>query len=492
MPEQRLEGSQLRILRQLPQLGLQVGNSVLQRRRIRVHQLELLNHLIVQGHRQIGRQPQRSHHVAVQASQQRVLIPQQVGPLGLDALPELVDLHQVDDAGVQVRFEQGQGPELQVQAVLRIAVLLQLLQQAQVAADRAFTAAGEPRAAAATAATAGAEARASKASGRPDAAQAARARAGKAGQAGPAQKAAAPRRTGDAQVTDGHPGVEPVPIAFKRTQVAQQRTFHNGQLFQRDIPPRAAQQRLDQRETADRTDQVGVPARKLPDERIGETDQQFGPRGELPLDAERRVGDRPAHRQPILLGRLPRRLDFEPPRQRVVPQAGPRQIPVVRVHGIRPAEELGVQAKPLGAHIQGRQVQRLELLLVVRRMHEGQLQGRVDIQHDLAAFVLRHILAQVRPPVRILQLVPVPVAVPMRPAFLAVQTMHVLMRVRIVRRHRRLVGIVFVVVPTPLVQLDRKVGDRPARVGRLLLNQLLDLAIRLQAIVLTVAAWTGC
>ncbi len=65
---------------------------------------------------------------------------------------ELIDLHDVDQPGVEIRFEQLQRPLLQVQTILRVADLLGILQQTEEPADIARTATGKARATSARAA----------------------------------------------------------------------------------------------------------------------------------------------------------------------------------------------------------------------------------------------------------------------------------------------------------------------------------------------------
>jgi hypothetical protein len=51
----------------------------------------------------------------------------QVGAFCLDVLAELIDLSDVDEAGVEVGLQQGQGPGLRVEGLLAVAYLGDLL-----------------------------------------------------------------------------------------------------------------------------------------------------------------------------------------------------------------------------------------------------------------------------------------------------------------------------------------------------------------------------
>ena len=92
-----------------------------------IDELELLNQGIVQFHRQVGRQAKRTREISFQSVLKIVAILQQTGAFCLDVLPELIDLHEVNDPGVQVGLQQRQGAELQFEAVFGVANALQRL-----------------------------------------------------------------------------------------------------------------------------------------------------------------------------------------------------------------------------------------------------------------------------------------------------------------------------------------------------------------------------
>ena len=84
-----------------------------------------------------------------------------------------------------------------------------------------------------------------------------------------------------------------------------------------------------------------------------------------------------------------------------------------------------------------------------------------------------------------------PFALPMLPAFHAVDALHQLMRSRIVRRHRRPVRIVRIEHPRTRIRRDRVVLQIPAWVICPMANQAIDLVVSRPAIVRARAASQG-
>ncbi len=125
------------------------------------------------------------------------------------------------------------------------------------------------------------------------------------------------------------------------------------------------------------------------------------------------------------------------------------------------AEVLRVETEPLERYVQRRQVQFLQVPLVVRRMEQCELNRRIEVEHIEAVVVSAHELLEVVPPARVLQADAVTVVVPVLGPLHAIDFVHELVRFRIIRRHGRVVGVIWVVEPGPHVRIHREIGPRP-------------------------------
>ena len=152
------------------------------------------------------------------------------------------------------------------------------------------------------------------------------------------------------------------------------------------------------------------------------------------------------------------------------------------VDRVVPAEVLRVQAKPFGRDIQRGEVERLELLLVGWRVDVGQLDRRIDIELDYSLLADLDILAKLVSPGEVLITDAVPVVMPLFPALDAIDRVHVLVRDRVIRRHRRTIRIVIVVVTTARIHLDAVVRGGPAGIVVSLRDHVVGIAIGLQPV----------
>ena len=214
------------------------------------------------------------------------------------------------------------------------------LEEAEESADVAGATAGEACTAGATAADLEADAVATEEHAA-DVAEATDARAGEAGEAGAAEEAAAAlellRRAGP----EGHLEEEALTVELERAEVRQERPLDDRQRLQRDRPAGALEDRLDEVEVHQRHVGVFVWPGKLPHDRIDDADDHRAGAGEVSARSEVR-GRRPRRRGP-----------------------GGIERPAVGVGGVVAAEQLDIEPEPLRAHVEGREVERLELILPI-------------------------------------------------------------------------------------------------------------------------------
>ena len=226
-------------------------------------ELERLDERLVEGHRRVGRQTEDVDLIVLDLVGERRLRLEEPRPAGFDALAELVDLVEADEARFEVGIEEGQGPFLGEEILLGVADLLAGLEKAVEAADVAGTTAGKPRAAGAPAADLEADTVAAEEHAA-DVAETTDARAGEPGEAGAAEEAAAAlellRRAGP----EGDLEEEALPIKLERPQVRQERALDDRQGLERDRPAGTLEERLDKVEVDERDVRVFVRPGKLP------------------------------------------------------------------------------------------------------------------------------------------------------------------------------------------------------------------------------------
>ena len=427
-------------------------------------ELERLDERLVEGHRRVRGKAEDVDLEGLDLVGERRFRLEEPRPAGLDALAELVDLVEADEARFEVGIEEGQGPFLGEEILLGVADLLAGLEEADEAADVAGTATGEPRAAGATAADLEADTVATEEHAA-DVAETTDARAGEPGESGAAEEAAAAlellRRAGP----EGDLEEEALPIKLERPQVPEERPLDDRQGLERDRPAGTLEERLDKIKIDERDVRVFVRPGKLPHDRIDDADDHRSGTGEVSPGPEVRFR-RPRGRGPGGIERSP-----------------------VGVGGAVATEDLDIKPEALRAHVEGREVERLELILPIERVEIGQADRRLERELDRPAVSDLHHLGDPRPPLGVVERRPITIVVPLLPALLPVDAMHVTVRRRVVGRHRRKDLIVDVVEPAPLV-LANVVVDRhgPARVARLLRQEGAHLPVGLRVIAAARAA----
>ena len=256
-----------------------------------------------------------------------------------------------------------------------------------------------------------------------------------------------------------------LPVELERAQVRQERPLDDRQGLQRDRPAGTLEDGLDEVEVDERDVGVFVRPGKLPHDRIDDADDHRPGTGEVAPGPEIR-GRRPRRRGP-----------------------GGIERPPVGVAGVVATEDLDIEPEPLRAHVEGREVERLELILPIERVQIGQADRRLECELDRPAVGDLHHLGDPRPPLGVVERRPITVVVPLLPALLSVDAVHVTVRRRVVGGHRRKDLVVDVVESAPLVLANVVVDrHRPARVARLLRQEGAHLPVGLRVIAAARAA----
>ena len=224
---------------------------------------------------------------------------------------------------------------------------------------------------------------------------------------------------------------------LERAEVAEQCSLGNRQPFEFDSSPAEPQQRLHKREIQRRRDRVSAVAGEVPHERVRDTNHEF-------------AGCREATTQLQIVGQ----------RQQAAIASGFFRAAKTAIDSPA-AEELSVVAKAFAADVQRRQVQRFELLVIVRRMNPRELDCIFQLEPHHAVGVRRHVLNELLAPGRILQPVGHSAVQPAVPGFHSVNRLHVFVRLGIVLRHRRRDGVVHVRKPAPRIHIDAVIRDVP-------------------------------
>ena len=193
------------------------------------------------------------------------------------------------------------------------------------------------------------------------------------------------------------------------------------------------------------------------------------------------AADVPPQGQSIAFGALDGRIDHESAQHRVETKRRRDQRAVVGIFRIISTEELRIQAESLRCDVQGGQIERLQLVLVGWRVHVGELERRVEVELDRTIVADLDIFGQRLAPFGILQFDSISVVMPVLPAFLAVSLKHVLVRGRIVRGHRRTIGVVRVKISTARINLDAIVGRAPPRIFVSLLDNAVSFSISVKS-----------
>ena len=210
-----------------------------------------------------------------------------------------------------------------------------------------------------------------------------------------------PRRDGPdtPRFTHGHLRVEPVPIPLERAQVRQQVALHNRQLLERHDPgpPRATT-------AAPGSDSTASPSRACPDPQRSTRPSSPSPPpsrrpSRIPSEATRRSMSANCCTRRATGCRAPPRS-----RSTIGRQIGSQQPSEVIESRAVAAVELHLEAEPLRAHVQRRQVDRLQLAPVAGRVGHGQLQRRVQVQKHFVLVVESRVLDQHLTPLGIVQL----------------------------------------------------------------------------------------
>jgi hypothetical protein len=454
----RILGLLERLLRADGVGGEERADVVLQLLELRADELERLDERLVEGDRRVGGDAEDVDLEALELVGERGLHLQQPGPVGLDALAELIDLVEAHQAPFEIGVEQRQGALLGGDVLLGVADLLAQLEETEEAADVAGAAAGKPRAAGAAAADLEADALAAEEHAA-EVAEAADAGAREAGESGAAEESAAALELLRGGPTERHLEEEPLAVELQRPQVGQQRPLDDRQRLQGDRPAGALEQRLDEVEVDQRDVVVSVGAGELPHHRVEQANGERAGGGKVFPRPEERIG-RPHRRRP-----------------------GGVERAAVGVGGGVAAEQLDVEPEALGADVECGEIQRLELVLPVERVEVRQADRRRQVEADRAGGGDLGELTDPLAPVAVLEIGPVAVGVPARPARLAVDAVHVAVRRRVVRRHRWEDLAVFVVEPAARIHPHGVVeGVVPARVARLLRQQRAHLAVGLEVV----------
>lgn len=252
---------------------------------------------------------------------------------------------------------------------------------------------------------------------------------------------------------------------MQRSKAGQERSLGDGEVFEGHGPAGPTQQRLHEAEVEDREGRILVRPGKLPDERVGKPDQQFPGGGKLAVHLQFGVGP-----------------------QGIQLPAG-MQTPVVVHRRFVVAEELDVEAESLGAHVEGREVDLLQLFLELRRVDPGDRHGRLQGQLDASLGRHLRVFACRWAPTGIFQLTALPVDEPLLVALLAVDAVHIHMGGRIVLGHRRTDLVARIVEPAPRIHLDVEVGGAvQPRVVRLLGDKAFGLLVGLMVVAFLAAA----
>ena len=234
---------------------------------------------------------------------------------------------------------------------------------------------------------------------------------------------------------------KPLSVALVLSHVVKQPALDSRQSLEHSRTASETEQGLGEGEIQERSVKAGVGAGKLPDDRVGDTRQELTPGGREFASLKVRIRGQ--------------RAELLPSGSVATDDGLGRRIA---------AEELRLKAKSLERHVQGRQIQGLQLRLVFARMEPGQPHRPLQVDHDFVFFVR----GQIPPPIGDFDIRQIAVLMPTRKPFHAAHAIHVAMCFRIVGRHRRPIGIGRIEKPRTGIDIDRVVFElESGRDGRL-------------------------
>ncbi len=406
----------------------------MQPRQARVEQLEAIQQRIDDTHGHIGGQPQE-HLVAIEIRKEGRPRGEQPALSIEQSLSRQVDLEAIDAPSVISGFKLNLAVAQPRDIGFEVANVDEVLQQAEETVGL--------RRARATGEAAPGRSRLPDAA---DAAEAAVADAGEALQAGlpgeATQASGSLRQLPSVVEVD----VEALAVALKGPNVREQRALRQREAFENQRPAPQSQQWLHEAEAADRQRVLLVRPRELPHKRV----EDF--RGELSAAGQKAIGAQGVG------GRQNARSERRAGRRRA------QHLEVLALIEIVPtlrAKELHVEPEPLEGHVESRQIQLLEVGLVIARMDIAELDraAHVELEHPL--LVHRQELF----PTRVGHERRVAVAVPARVAILAVDAVHQLVGGHVVNRHRWTIDVCRIEEARIGARVDCVVQQFPARVA---------------------------
>ena len=170
----------------------------------------------------------------------------------------------------------------------------------------------------------------------------------------PPKKTAPPGRARHTEFTDRHLRVEPLPVPLEGPQVRQQVPLHNRQLLQGHVPPAPLKQRLDQIRSSAANRWRACRDRRMSRQTSWRTRPRFRRPSRTPSGSKR-----PSSSEVVQFARpCSEHPQVRPPVRRQVGTGQPAQVVESRPV---PAKELHLKPEPLRAHVQRRQVNRLQL-----------------------------------------------------------------------------------------------------------------------------------
>ena len=196
--------------------------------------------------------------------------------------------------------------------------------------------------------------------------------------------------------------------------------------------------------------------------------------GKLPHDRVRHPRDkRPARRRDPPHPQTGARADRRRVISSIANAADPRKFCEI------PAEELRLKPESLCRDIERRQIERLQLRLIIARVQPRQFDRSTEINPDSPLAVVR----QPRAVVTHFDIGQIPIPFPVLPAAMPVHALHQAVRVRIIRRHRRAVRIGRVIQAGTRINPDPIPRKLVLRIGSRSLDNSISGDIRLLAVV---------
>jgi hypothetical protein len=148
---------------------------------------------------------------------------------------------------------------------------------------------------------------------------------------------------------------------------------------------------------------------------------------------------------------------------------------------------LRIKAKAFCADVQGREINRFELLLIVGLVDDRQPHRFFQTQADFAFRRHLHVFREVIFPAGVFQIRAAAELVPIGPMLFAIHAFHITVGGGVIRRHGRGDIVVRVKVPAAGIKLHGKIRLRPAGIVRFLGYQFVGLAVRVANVIVPAA-----